>query len=47
MRDGKDMASEIAQCHFPVYYPLDGSVRRGMNERSVCVCAGGHAFVLA
>lgn len=47
--DGKDMVSEIAQCHFPVHYLLDGAVRRGMNDRSasiyVCVCACKHAFV--
>ncbi len=36
--DEKDMVSEIAQCHFPVHYLLDGSVRRGMNHRSVCLC---------
>lgn len=36
-RDRKDMVSEIAQCHFPVHYLLDGAVRRGMNDRSMCV----------
>lgn len=39
MHDGKDMASEIAQCYLPVHYLLDWSVLRGMNERSV------HVFV--
>lgn len=52
--DGKDMVSEIAQCHFPVHYLLDGAVCKGMNDRSassyVCVmyvCACEHVFVFA
>lgn len=49
MLNGTDMPSEIAQCHFLLHYPSDESVRRGMNERSACVCfcAEGHAFVIA
>lgn len=46
MREAKVVASEIARCHFVVHYPLDGSVRRGMNERSVFLCRK-HALVFA
>lgn len=46
MREAKVVASEIAQCHFVVHYPLDGSVRRGMNEKSVFLCRK-HALAFA
>lgn len=46
MREAKVVASGIAQCHFVVHYPLDGSVRRGMSERSVVLCRK-HALVFA
>lgn len=36
--DVKDLLSDIAQCHFPVHYILDGAVRREMNDISMCVC---------